>query len=474
MKLLIADDQRSVHLYLEKALDLQALGFECVLHAENGAQALGLICEERPDVMLLDIQMPVMDGIALLERLSEQGIERPETLVLSAYDEFVYAKRCIDFGVRHYMLKPIDPHEMSRLLTDIVGLIRARRLDAYRRAFPICCAHAGERPDASLMPSQEDAAFSYAVLCLRAQDAQHPALETQAPVCRCAAFGRAYLLVAAPVTEERLAGALQAEAIPAGMSGPHDALADLPAAVREAEQALAQSFYAPALRCVKAGFFAYCSALETYGCLGNIADSFMQADSLALSEMVERAFALCARRRFAPEAVLEGCRRALSQIRIAYCGEKAPDLHAWPQEGGFLPADALREALVEALLSLKQRVDPAASRSDAEAIARIRAYVDAHYGEDLSLAAMSARFFISRHQISRLFKQICGVHYQDYVISVRMKAAAHLLAHTKARLYEISAAVGFDEPSYFSNVFKKTYGLSPRAYRLTCNDAEEE
>ena len=64
MKLLIVDDQRSVHLYLQKAIDLPALGFSEVLHAESGTQALELLRRCHPDVMILDIQMPDMNGIA--------------------------------------------------------------------------------------------------------------------------------------------------------------------------------------------------------------------------------------------------------------------------------------------------------------------------------------------------------------------------------------------------------------------------
>ena len=116
MKLLIVDDQRSVHLYLQKAIDLPALGFSEVLHAESGTQALELLRRCHPDVMILDIQMPDMNGIALLEALQQEKIVRPETVVLTAYDEFLYAKRCIDFGVRRYVLKPIDVGELALIL----------------------------------------------------------------------------------------------------------------------------------------------------------------------------------------------------------------------------------------------------------------------------------------------------------------------------------------------------------------------
>ena len=69
MKLLVVDDQHSVHMYLQKALDFSALGFDDVLHAQNGVQALALIRAHHPQIMLLDIQMPQMNGLQLLEAL---------------------------------------------------------------------------------------------------------------------------------------------------------------------------------------------------------------------------------------------------------------------------------------------------------------------------------------------------------------------------------------------------------------------
>ena len=113
MKLLIVDDQQSVHLYMEKALNLFELGFGRILHAENGSEAYRLILSARPEIMVLDIQMPVLDGFGLLKKLSETKTPMPRTLLLSAYGEFEYARQALKFGVADYILKPINPKELS-------------------------------------------------------------------------------------------------------------------------------------------------------------------------------------------------------------------------------------------------------------------------------------------------------------------------------------------------------------------------
>ena len=64
MKLLIVDDQQSVHLYIEKALDLSELGFERMLHAENGSEAYRMILSARPEIMVLTSRCPCWTGLA--------------------------------------------------------------------------------------------------------------------------------------------------------------------------------------------------------------------------------------------------------------------------------------------------------------------------------------------------------------------------------------------------------------------------
>ena len=63
MKLLIVDDQNSVHMFLDKMLESHTVGISGVFHAYNSKEALVLLEREKPDIMLLDVKMPVMDGL---------------------------------------------------------------------------------------------------------------------------------------------------------------------------------------------------------------------------------------------------------------------------------------------------------------------------------------------------------------------------------------------------------------------------
>lgn len=86
-----------------------------IYEAENGRDALDIIRRCPPHIMLTDIRMPQMDGITLL---SEARKIRPElvTIIISAYGEFEYAQKAIEFQVSHYLLKPIDPREFEQIM----------------------------------------------------------------------------------------------------------------------------------------------------------------------------------------------------------------------------------------------------------------------------------------------------------------------------------------------------------------------
>jgi len=68
MKVLIADDQISTHQYLEAVLDWEALGFNKVYHTYNGQETLDLLASKKPEILILDIEMPKMNGINVMKK----------------------------------------------------------------------------------------------------------------------------------------------------------------------------------------------------------------------------------------------------------------------------------------------------------------------------------------------------------------------------------------------------------------------
>lgn len=105
-RVMIIDDEKALRNLLKASVSWENLGLEVVGEAASGIEAINTIDKLRPDIVFVDIRMPFMDGI----EFSKIALERYKDLkiiVLTAFDEFEYAKQCIGLGITDYLLKPI-------------------------------------------------------------------------------------------------------------------------------------------------------------------------------------------------------------------------------------------------------------------------------------------------------------------------------------------------------------------------------
>lgn len=119
VKLLIADDEDSIRNGMMNYVRLHSERIDKIYLAKNGQEALDHIIRWKPDMMILDIQMPVMDGLALMKEASKMEI-LPKTIILSGYDDFKYAQQAIRYGVEEYLLKPCRSTEIMSLLNKMI------------------------------------------------------------------------------------------------------------------------------------------------------------------------------------------------------------------------------------------------------------------------------------------------------------------------------------------------------------------
>ena len=105
-RLMLVEDEEIICHGLKNKIPWKEVGFEVVGEANDGETALRMIPELWPDAILTDIRMPGLDGIGFIEKLRELG-SKAEVVVLSGFDDFEYARKCIAFGVTEYLLKPI-------------------------------------------------------------------------------------------------------------------------------------------------------------------------------------------------------------------------------------------------------------------------------------------------------------------------------------------------------------------------------
>ncbi|MDF2539617.1 MAG: two component transcriptional regulator, AraC family [Herbinix sp.] len=118
--LLIADDEENILKGMEAYIQKNTKYFSKIYCAQNGQEALDIIIKYHPDIMLLDIQMPVKSGIDVMKEANAIGV-CPKTVILSGYDTFSYAQQALRLGAIDYLLKPCRSTELLQTLENIVS-----------------------------------------------------------------------------------------------------------------------------------------------------------------------------------------------------------------------------------------------------------------------------------------------------------------------------------------------------------------
>lgn len=119
-RLILIDDEYYFRQSMKVKLPWSELGFEICGEANNGEDGLKLVEQLKPDAILLDINMPLMDGLEFCRSLKEMDLKAPPKIViLSGYNDFAYAKSAIAYGVNDYLLKPIQSEELAATIVEI-------------------------------------------------------------------------------------------------------------------------------------------------------------------------------------------------------------------------------------------------------------------------------------------------------------------------------------------------------------------
>ena len=122
-------------------------------------------------------------------------------------------------------------------------------------------------------------------------------------------------------------------------------------------------------------------------------------------------------------------------------------------------------ALLTLLMQESWNPDHVAVSKKRMELAAVKAYMDEHYTQKLTLDDLESQFFINKYYLLKIFKETYGMTISSYLISKRITRAKQLLRFTQMTIDEVGCAVGMDGAGYFSRMFKKAEGISPKEYR---------
>jgi len=503
--ILIAEDEPAAARYLRSIIELKRPGFRIAGCAENGQDALERIRLRKPDLVITDVKMPVMDGIELAVALKDEFPSLP-IVIVSGHQDFEYARRVLDTGVVDYLLKPVNPVQLVEALDRLKALLDGRS-DSARAACLL-----GYIDGDSATPCGDDAPATASPPSIAADEL------FWVGVVRTGALPARFRLEPADdrgVTGENgfysIPGCDSRERIFLGAKKdiPYDAFIERVRLAADGEGGeyrtvliLETPFRADGLEKAACGACVNVNSLIVAG-LSRISygpgkPAPAEEWDKALADRIE--FALMEARSDLLEAAVRDMTAGWEEIRLPLISVESRlrqilyfILRHAPRANGemasnleFLLEESLCNArdfagITESVWALVPKAVGAGNAdfrdSDVPAFFHaITCFIGEHFAEPLTLGSLSRTFRISASYLSKLFRQHAGHSFVEYLSAIRMEAAKELmLDNPSMSLKEVSQRIGFSDPLYFSRVFKTYTGAPPSSFtRKNCGDNPSE
>ncbi len=129
LKVLLVDDEPFILQGLKVIIDWNAEGYEIVATASNGQEAIDYLKNNKVDLVIADIKMPIMTGLELLDKVKTENISDAYFVILSGYSDFSYAQEAIRHNCTDYILKPVEKDELVGILEKVSALTENNRID---------------------------------------------------------------------------------------------------------------------------------------------------------------------------------------------------------------------------------------------------------------------------------------------------------------------------------------------------------
>lgn len=521
IKVMLVDDEENTRKLLKLLVNWEDLGFTISGEASSGQEALHMMDEIRPDLVITDVRMPYMDGLEF-SKLALQVYPNLKIIVLTAYEDFSSAQQSVQMGVSAFLLKPIKRDSLTSALNSIakkiaeeqdiqqeyahiqeqLGQMRETLQEKFLSELLIASIPEDELKQKIQYFSLEsiEKQVQAAVITLRGEpenmDGEKRILYSIAAIDLVKQFfeddSQAYVfsdylgnIVIAytgssgsfEIVMERLKNILSSKLpgrVSAGIGTLRNGLHGLPKSYQEACMALKY--------CIIYGD----RIVLSYKDVGTVdPDDTEQDKSLDEIEFLVRAG-------LQKEAV-EAIHRSLVQQSLADIEDInairiksiniitllfniATELHVSlpAQEFGksYMEMISLNnisdieERLIQTADSLTSATRKIRKKKSGQQIAMVMEYIDEHLSDPtLGLASLSAHFYLNPSYLSRTFKHQAGYSIVEYLTDRRIRKAQELLQGSDKMAYEIGAEVGIPDPNYFGKCFKKYAGCSIQEFR---------
>lgn len=530
-KMIIVDDKDDIIQGIRRIGKWAEYGVEIVGWAANGEEALKVVAETNPDLIITDIKMPIMDGIRLTELLKAEKPER-KVIILSGYDDFSNAQQAVKLGAEEYLLKPIRIQELEASVKRVVEKLdieaakreaEAELQEKLEQSLPLLRDKFFQQilaePNA-LSPDQlaqrlrflqiePEFTSGFGIIVIEVdqfqgiQDScsyrmmenfknlmntfvresdiiqkirvfsdQKERLAVWVHVDRKIAQEgyKQELLAVSEMIKNYLSGKINGT-ISMGIGRYYFDMMQLSHAYLEAVEALTHKFYLGINQIIhiddvspKGLNFYYPMTAEKelltaikIGAAdeaGKLLEMYFEQLDQYVSDyprLVKKSL----------EGLVFSITRILMELNLDQAFGEDDFLSIVSQ---FDILEELKQWIRDLLQKIFEVYGMEKSRKACSKMERAKEYMKAHLADEISLNAVADYMCLSPTYFSALFKKYCNSSFMDYLTQIRIEKAKQLLAEGEYKVYEVANLVGYSDPRYFSEIFRKHTGVNPAQY----------
>lgn len=472
-KLLIVEDEKMIRQGLRAIITRSELEIEEILECKNGEEALNILKEQHIDVMITDIKMPKMNGITLVKSMHELDYQ-PRTIVVSGFEEFNYAVEVLRYGVRDYILKPIEREKIIAILKKFEAEIIE------------------EETQKDLIHQIGNQQFKYLILNKEIQEKEIKSIEDRFSklffhkdyvICCCNFKADIHNMIPSSIflddieghkvlilTKEDLAilEDKKARTYCVGVSSIHSGIMELRTAYKEAVQSRIEAF-------VKGISLFYHNAelKEIEKVQSEFAEQFVQLLGTTKNEFrfskLEAIMLKAKMGKIDAAEMIYLINDILDKLMQTYKNVIELDRTGYGQLKNLFQFNNLQEYFTvfkEWILQMRQQILlEFEDYRNKEKINMAIGYINENYDKNLNMAVVSNYVSMNYSLFSLNFKQYTGMNFVNYLKMIRINEAKKLLKETEEKIIDISRKVGYDNEKHFMKTFKSVCGVSPTEYR---------
>lgn len=512
----LCDDEAAVIEELQQAVDWSRIGMEVVGTAANGNEALDLIVRKAPDVAVVDINMPGLSGLDMIQHVRRARIST-DFIILSGYDTFSYAQTAIQSGVSAYLLKPLNLSEFYETLSRI--LLKRSQRSGDRDQCYLYQKEVAENFFRNLIDGriQEETiiqvsletpsihlndASSYVLVLRWPQEISFQEAETERILHLLdSTFEDQHRyffrysdkqIIGIFNTSEHLDFANAEEIIRVfrgknislpliGIGDTVSSLLSIPYSYSRALTALTYQLYSD-----DSNIFTYdmicttppkmqLSDIDILPLVQHIVKKEKDGIEAYVDDFMKKLLYV---RMPAPNYVYSMCYSLNSMIEKEFSSYSHDEIHQITSPNELYHFHSLKEIrnwLIGSFTRLSEFIDavygygkkaPSASKekaekTDDEIITKAKAYIHSHLTDGLRIDSIAREVNLSTSYFAIYFKQKTGVNLRDYILQVKMEYARKALLSPDASVTEIAYRLGYQDYRSFSRAFKNLIGITP-------------